>query len=164
MPNQVLQLQEISRKTFYDTFALVNTPQNMEHYLHTNLSETQLSNELNNPESEFYFLTSNDIISGYLKLNTGNAQTEKMPNDCFEIERIYILSELKGKGIGQLLLEHAIKIAAKNNFKIIWLAVWEQNPRAIRFYQKNGFEEFGEHYFILGKDNQRDILMKKNVS
>ena len=43
----------------------------------------------------------------------------------------------------------------------VWLGVWEQNPRAIRFYEKNGFVPFDTHVFILGEDKQTDILMKK---
>jgi ribosomal protein S18 acetylase RimI-like enzyme len=45
----------------------------------------------------------------------------------------------------------------------MWLGVWEENPRAIRFYQKLGFVEFGEHIFQLGDDAQRDVLMKKKL-
>ena len=45
--------------------------------------------------------------------------------------------------------------------KYIWLGVWEENPRATRFYQKNGFVAFGKHIFKLGDDEQTDILMKR---
>jgi len=43
----------------------------------------------------------------------------------------------------------------------VWLGVWEENPRAIKFYKKNGFVEFDKHTFVLGEDEQTDILMKK---
>ncbi|RZL17332.1 MAG: GNAT family N-acetyltransferase, partial [Pedobacter sp.] len=46
----------------------------------------------------------------------------------------------------------------------VWLGVWEENPRAIRFYQKNGFMPFDKHIFKLGEDEQTDIMMKKMLS
>ena len=65
--------------------------------------------------------------------------------------------------IGQLLLDHSIKIAKEKNTKFIWLGVWENNEPAIKFYKKNGFQIYGKHVFILGKDVQSDLLMKLNV-
>ena len=74
-----------------------------------------------------------------------------------------MLKEFLGKTIGQLLLEHAFQIAREKGNENVWLGVWEQNKRAIRFYQKNDFEEFDKHIFMLGEDVQTDILMKKNL-
>ena len=42
---------------------------------------------------------------------------------------------------------------------VVWLGVWERNPRAISFYRKVGFAEVGEHVFQLGSDPQRDVVM-----
>jgi len=41
--------------------------------------------------------------------------------------------------------------------------VWEHNIKAIAFYKKFGFEQFGSHIFMLGDDIQTDILMRKNL-
>ena len=46
----------------------------------------------------------------------------------------------------------------------VWLGVWEDNPRAISFYRKNGFVEFDKHIFVLGDDEQTDILMKLELT
>lgn len=64
---------------------------------------------------------------------------------------------------GQFLYEHAIQIAETNKVNFVWLGVWEENHRAISFYKKNGFVEFDKHIFVLGTDEQIDIMMKKNL-
>lgn len=46
----------------------------------------------------------------------------------------------------------------------VWLGVWEENPRAISFYRKNSFVEFDKHIFVLGDDEQTDILMKLELT
>ena len=78
-----------------------------------------------------------------------------------EIERIYVSSSYYGEGVGQLLFEKALQIARDNAKNCIWLGVWEHNPRAIRFYEKNGFTPFDQHIFKLGDEEQTDILMKR---
>ncbi len=64
---------------------------------------------------------------------------------------------------GQLLLEKALEIAAENHINYIWLGVWEKNPRAIRFYEKNGFIQFDTHIFMVGNDPQTDVMMKRSL-
>jgi ribosomal protein S18 acetylase RimI-like enzyme len=51
-------------------------------------------------------------------------------------------------------------LATQKNANYIWLGVWEENPRAINFYKKNGFVEFDKHIFVLGDDEQTDIMMR----
>lgn len=154
------QLQQISRRTFSETFSGNNSAENMEKYLEEGLSLEQLTAELNNPNSEFYFAELDNNIIGYLKLNFGQSQTELKDDKALEIERIYVLQEFHGKKVGQLLYEKAIEIAKQKNADYVWLGVWEENPRAIKFYQKNGFVAFDKHLFKLGNEEQTDIMMK----
>ena len=158
--NDLEYLQKISRQTFSETFAEVNTEENMVKYLEEELSIEKLTSELSNSDSEFYLAVNSKNIIGYLKLNFGQSQTELKYHKALEIERIYVLKEFHGKNIGQLLYEKAIRVAAQKNAEYVWLGVWEENQRAINFYKKNGFVEFDKHIFKLGNDEQTDIMMK----
>ena len=158
--NDLDQLQKIGRQTFFETFSTGNTEENMTKYLNEGFSIDKLTTELNDKNAEFYFATHNDNVIGYLKLNFGKSQTELQDDKGLEIERIYVLKDFHGKSVGQLLYDKAIQIARQKNADYIWLGVWEENPRAINFYKKNGFVEFDKHIFKLGNDEQTDILMK----
>jgi ribosomal protein S18 acetylase RimI-like enzyme len=158
----LLALQEISRQTFLDTFAEVNTKEDMSQYLEVNLSLDQLAEELNNPSTSFYFVKSNNEILAYLKLNEAKAQTEKREVPSMEIERIYVRSEFQNRGVGQFLLDFSVELTKVKQLKLIWLGVWEHNVRAIRFYERNRFQFFGKHSFILGSDEQTDLLMERH--
>ncbi len=153
-------LQQIGRQTFYETFVDSNSEEDMRDYLNKSFSDEQVIRELNNPESDFYFAFWNDRVIGYLKLNSGQAQTEANDPDSLEIERIYVLQEFQGQKVGQLLYDKALAVARERHFKSLWLGVWEKNEKAIRFYQKNGFETFGQHVFVLGTDEQIDLMMR----
>ena len=157
---QLIPLQEIGRKTFFDTFFESDSEESMSAYLATSFSSEKLTAELENPESEFYFATLNESVIGYLKVNFGSAQTELQDRNSLEIERIYVLKDYHGKKVGQLLFEKAITIAKNNSCSYVWLGVWEENHRALQFYSKNGFVAFDKHIFVFGDEAQTDIMMK----
>lgn len=153
-------LQQIGKTTFAQTFAEHNSEADMAAYLETSYSLEKLTNELNNPFSEFYFACIHEQVVGYLKINTGTAQTEHKDLAAFEIERIYVDAAYLGKRIGQILFEKAIELAKDKKVSYVWLGVWEENHRALAFYKKNGFIPFDKHIFKLGSDAQTDIMMK----
>ena len=158
--NDVEKLQAISKQTFYEAFAAVNTEENMLKYLEESFSVEKLTTELSDTNSEFYFASLSHTIIGYLKLNTGSSQTDIKDENALEIERIYVLQEFLGKKVGQLLYQKATEVAKEKKAHYVWLGVWEENARAINFYRKNGFAKFDNHIFMLGDDKQRDILMR----
>ncbi|MET0944451.1 MAG: GNAT family N-acetyltransferase [Flavobacterium sp.] len=158
--NELAQLQKIGRQTFQETFSDSNSEENMKSYLENGFSTEKLTSELNNKDSEFYFAILENNAIGYLKVNFGASQTELKDSKALEIERIYVSKEFHGKKVGQLLYDKAIEIARQKNSEYVWLGVWEENLRAIKFYTKNGFVEFDKHIFKLGNDEQTDIMMK----
>jgi len=162
--NDVEKLQAISRATFLQTFAAHNNEADMEAYLNSSFAIDKLREELNNTQSKFYFAQDGEMIVGYLKINTGEAQTEQKEINAFEIERIYVDSAYLGKKIGQLLFNKAIDLATEKKAVYVWLGVWEENHRALAFYKKNGFIPFDKHIFKLGNDEQTDIMMKLELN
>ena len=160
----VEKLKEIGRQTFSETFSSENSEEDMREYLKKGFSTEKLKTELTDKNAEFYFAELDDKVIGYLKVNFGQSQTEIKDKNALEIERIYVLKEFHGKKIGEILYDKAIELAKEKNVEYIWLGVWEENPRAIRFYEKNGFVAFDKHIFKLGNDEQTDIMMKLKLN
>ncbi|WP_439558422.1 GNAT family N-acetyltransferase [Dyadobacter sp.] len=156
-------VQQISKETFFETFAEANTEADMNKYLTENFSETKIAAELSNPESQFFVASLNGNPVGYMKLNTGRAQTELQDPTSLEIERIYVKSTFHGQKVGQLLYNKALEVASAEQKAFIWLGVWEENLKAIRFYEKNGFVAFDKHIFRFGDDEQVDVMMRREV-
>lgn len=156
-------LLNLSRQTFFDAFLHRNNPGDMEAYAAAAFTNQKFEDELSNPDSRFYFALIDNTIAGYLKLNYNNAQTELQDPNSLEVERIYILQQYQGQQIGKKLIDFAIDIAISQKLIYVWLGVWEHNDKAIRFYKNKGFKQFGSHPFMLGSDEQTDILMKKEL-
>ena len=158
--SEITTLQTIGKKTFSETFGDDNNQLDLQKYLDEKFSKSQLLKELENPNSMFYFAKLKEEVIGYLKVNFQNAQSEPNHENAMEIERIYVLQSYYGKKIGLTLFNKSLAIAKEKGVPYIWLGVWENNARAIRFYEKNGFKAFDTHTFVLGDDPQTDILMK----
>jgi ribosomal protein S18 acetylase RimI-like enzyme len=158
------QLQQISRQTFTETFSEVNTEDNLNKYLDESFNISRLTSEIQNLNSEFYFAVIDAKVVGYLKINCGDAQTELKNDNTLELERIYVLKEFHGRKVGQILFSKAIQVAEQMNVDYLWLGVWEENHRALKFYMKNGFTVFDQHIFRLGDDVQTDIMMKLQIT
>jgi ribosomal protein S18 acetylase RimI-like enzyme len=161
--NDAAILLELSRKTFFEAFAHLNSAADMEAYAAKTFTLQKFQDELNNPDSFFYFAIVDDAIAGYLKINLNTAQTDLQDPTALEVERIYVLKEHQGKRIGNKLLDFAIDTAIDKKLTYIWLGVWEHNAGAIRLYESKGFKVFSSHPFVLGKDEQTDLLMRKEL-
>jgi len=156
-------IRELSERTFRETFDDCNTVEDMAKYVADNLTPEQMEKELDEPQSTFMLAFDGELPVGYMKLNLGSAQTEKVCPGSLEIERLYILKSHKGQHIGATMMEIAFAFAKVHGLEYVWLGVWEHNEPAKAFYAKKGFEPIGSHTFVLGNDPQTDILMKKTL-
>lgn len=154
-------IADISRSTFYDTFAHQNTPENMQKFMNEQFTHEALMKEVAEPSSIFIIAEAGEAVLGYARLRESVAPPALGELPSIEIARIYALQSAIGKGVGNALMKRCIEIAYEMGKRIVWLGVWEKNPRAIRFYEKWGFHKFDEHEFVLGNDVQTDWLMKK---
>lgn len=157
-------LQSISRETFTATFGQQNTPADLAAYLQTAYATPQLTQELKDPESQFFFILKDQTVAGYLKLNTGAAQTEDLGPKSLEIERIYLRSAFQRQGLGTQLFQIALDQAQHAHKTQLWLGAWEHNLNAQKFYHRLGFHQIGHHTFTLGSDPQTDLIYAKALN
>ena len=154
------ELLHLGRATFDDAFRADNRKEDFDYYMGRAFNREALVKQFINPLSAFYIAEKGQReMIGYLKINVLVPNTS-IDDHSLEIERIYVLKEYQGQGIGKKLMNRAFEIALERRVDYIWLGVWEKNHNAIRFYEKLGFEIFGTRPFQLGQDNQTDFLMK----
>jgi ribosomal protein S18 acetylase RimI-like enzyme len=158
------QLRQISEQTFVTAFEKDNNPNDFKNYIEKAFTLEKIKEELLNPNSDFFFAFSNSEIVGYFKLNVGVAQSDIKQDDSIELERIYVFVEYQGLGLGEVFLNQIKNVALKRKKKMLWLGVWEQNIRAIKFYERQGFRKFDTHPYFIGSDEQTDWLMRFYLS
>jgi ribosomal protein S18 acetylase RimI-like enzyme len=154
-------IADISRQTFYDTFAADNTKRDMDLFLNEQFTKGKLMLEVGARENIFLLAFDGDEVAGYAKLREDRSPAALKRFSTLEIARLYSMTHLIGKGVGKILMQSCLDIAKEKGKQVVWLGVWERNQRAIDFYTKWGFEKFGETSFQLGTDVQCDWLMRK---
>ena len=162
--SELIALQAISRRTFEEAFSADNSVEDMSLYLRDSLSIEQLTKEIEDQHSAFYFVKSEDEIAAYLKVNYHQKLMNGFEQHTLEIERIYVLQKFQGNKIGQLLFNKALELGKSFGANKLWLGVWEKNYKAIVFYEKNGMLAYDRKKFVLGTDIQTDILMKLDLN
>ncbi len=153
----------LSRQTFTETFAEMNSKENMDMFLEKQFTTDMLMQEVQMPDNIFLLAYDADKPVGYAAMRDGNILPELKEKAAIEIARIYATQQSIGKGVGKALMQKCIDIAVEKKKEIVWLGVWEKNERAIKFYHKWGFEKFSTHVFQLGTDPQTDWLMMKKL-
>ena len=162
IPNDAKLLTDLSYTTFWDAFAHhpKNAPDDLAHYMRQAFNIDQIAAELADPASIFLIGEIDDKPAGYAKLIIGSIEPEITAERPVELSRLYSHQEYIGKGVGQNLMDACFDRAREDGYDVMWLGVWEYNPRARRFYEKNGFHPVGKHTFQLGADAQTDLLMQ----
>jgi diamine N-acetyltransferase len=160
---QAALLAQLGAKTFYDAFANQNTEEDMEQYLRTHFTPGLVAAEFDEPGVQFYMAYMGAEVIGYIKTGA-KTKAALAGKKTMELERLYLLESYHGKGFGRQMLQHCIDAARAEGYQVLWLGVWEHNPKAIGLYMQAGFQKFGEHIFQLGSDAQTDTLMKLELT
>ena len=95
---------------------------------------------------------------GYAVTSAVEAPTEGQPGDI-ELKRIYVFSKYHGTGTGRELMTSALQHAREIGATRMLLGTYDQNHRAVAFYQRAGFEIVGERRFPVGDQVFNDIIM-----
>ena len=156
-------LSELGARTFSETFAADNTPEDLAAYVAASFNVAQQTAELNDPGSIFLIAEVDGQAAGYAKLHDGEPEKGVEGATPIELVRLYVSRDWLGRGVGEQLMRACLDEARKAGHETIWLGVWERNARAQAFYRKWNFRAVGEHMFQLGADLQRDILMARTL-
>src|SRR5215217_2662415 len=154
-------LSQLGARTFSETFAVDNTPEDLAAYLATSFNVAQQTAELEDPASIFLIAEADGRAAGYAKLHDGEPERSVAGANPIELVRLYVLREWLGRDIGAQLMRACLDEARQTRHETIWLGVWERNGRAQAFYRKWNFRTVGEHMFLLGSDLQRDLVMER---
>ena len=167
-PDDAPALAVAARAFFSDTFGSANRPEDLEDYLAHAFSESRQRAELTEPGAQMLLATAGGgEIVGYVHVRLGAAPPaacSARAGRAAEIARLYADRQWHGRGLGAALMDAAVSVAVQSGAELLWLGVWEQNPRAIAFYSKHGFVDVGEQDFMLGTDRQHDRIMARRLT
>ena len=162
-PTDAQQLARFAEHNFRQTFEPTNSKEDMDLYCAQAFGPDVQRAEIEAPSNTILLCEQGDNIIGFATLHSGTAPDCVHSANAQEIQRLYVDSEWHGQGVAQSLMEAAITSAIDSAADTLWLGVWKENPRAIAFYKKYGFQAVGQQAFYLGTDRQQDIVMSRSL-
>ena len=162
-PADAVLLADLGSRTFREAFASANTPGDMDMYIAASFSPGRQAAELAEPGNTFLLAEREHTPVGYAHLRGGPSPECVAGAHPVELVRIYAVRQWIGHGIGTALMDTCIETGRDRGHDVLWLGVWEQNPRAIQFYHSWGFVTVGSHPFLLGTARQTDFVMQRGL-
>jgi diamine N-acetyltransferase len=151
-------LARLATRTFSDTFARDNRPEDMVVYIAASHSPALQLAEITSPHFTTLLACTDEPIA-FAQLKRGPAPACVTVPHSVELHRFYVDHAWHGRGVAAQLMHAVLAEAKAAGTATVWLGVWERNPRAIAFYRKCGFVDVGTQAFHLGSDVQTDRLM-----
>jgi len=157
-------LADLGATLFADAFGAMNAPDDLQLFLAKTYSPELQRAELRDRDRAAWIAEAQGQACGYALLRRGARSAAVTADSPAELQRIYTGRAWHGRGVGEALVRACIGQARAWNCDAVWLGVWEQNPRAIAFYEKWGFRRVGAQHFVVGTDSQRDYVMALELS
>lgn len=157
-------LADLGRQTFHETFAAHNKPEDMDAYMREAFTIDRLAAELREPGAVYLVAETTSKIIGFAKVAPTDPPACVTGPSPLRLIKLYVSANAIGSGIGATLMRSSIDWAKNSGHETLWLGVWEHNHRAKNFYERWGFVPVGTESFLLGTDNQTDVLMQLALS
>ena len=156
-------LARLAERTFRDAFADANAAEDMDLHCRNSYGESIQAAEIRDPARTTLVCEAWGELVGYGQLRQGKSPECVVGRYPLEIQRIYVDAAWHGKGIAQALMASLLEAASARGADVVWLGVWERNPRAMAFYGKSGFLPVGSHVFTVGTDPQTDLILARGL-
>jgi ribosomal protein S18 acetylase RimI-like enzyme len=154
-------LARLAESTFREAFGAANTPANMDAHCAAAYGEAIQAAEIADSAAETLLVERGGELIAYAQLRRGPSPPFVPASSPVEIRRFYVDRSWHGRGVAQQLMTHLLSSVGRAGADVVWLGVWEHNPRAIAFYTRWGFLPAGDQVFELGSDPQRDLVLAR---
>lgn len=131
-------------------------------YIQKSFSKNVFEADLKNRNVTYFIIYDDSIAIGLIKINFNKPLEGFLDNQTLEVEKIYIIAEAAGKGIGTAAMTFIKEYALNLGKKVIWLNVMTTSP-ALQFYKKHGFTGIKNYELDYPKikDGYRGMLQMK---
>ena len=160
-PDDAPALGEFMARNFRAAYGLCSTPENIAAAIEQHYGVAAQARQIADPQR------CNLVAEGHAGQWLGHAQLHfggptpepVSPRPAAELARFYVDPSAHGSGVAQAMMAQVDRIARARGATALWLSVWQDQPQAVRYYEKTGFVKAGALVFVVGDDPKDDWLM-----
>jgi diamine N-acetyltransferase len=158
--DDVTLLADLAARTFRETYAERTRPDDMDAFLATRgWTPAWFAAAVEDPSQHVLVVEQDGAVVGFARLADEPPPTPVSAQRPLMLAQLYLVHEAQGLGSGSALMRDSLALARRAGHDVVWLGVWEHNPRAIAFYRRWGFREVGTMPFDFGGERHRDLVM-----
>ncbi|VXC23132.1 GNAT family N-acetyltransferase [Arthrobacter sp. 9V] len=162
------KLAELAAVTFPLACPPGSSPADIQAHLEKTLSEANFKDYLADANITILVLDDDGQLNGYTMLIAKPASDPDVASvlsvlPSTELSKCYVHPEHHGKGAAARLIQASLTSAADKGAAGVWLGVNSENAKAIRFYEKSGFQRVGTKSFKLGTTVEHDFVMEHQL-
>jgi GNAT superfamily N-acetyltransferase len=152
-PGEIQAIIELAWKIWPLWYEPIIGPEQVVFMLDQIYNSNAISDQIEKGQA-FYLVSLKGKNVGFFSINPGK-------DSICRLEKLYLLAEVKGKGIGKLMLLQAENLAAKSSSKM-QLNVNRFNP-SIDFYLHQGYKIVNEVDISFGPFFLNDFVLEKEI-
>lgn len=140
-------LQKLAVTTFRESHGHSAPAEDIDQYINSKFTLENMKGELSDASNVFHLVYVNEELAGYSKIIYNTAYENRTKTNSAKLERLYVLEKFHDLKIGKQLMDFNLNLAKENGQSGVWLYVWTENHRAVRFYKTYGFQQIAETIF-----------------
>ncbi|WGK64363.1 GNAT family N-acetyltransferase [Croceiramulus getboli] len=137
--SQLPLLAKVAKRAYEASYPYVWENGNTDFYLHKSFTVEAINQELNRSGVEYFLINHQEEPAGLLKIISPISHPRTAPTQGLELEKIYLLPEYTGLGIGKSILDLLVSRSRTEGLGFLKTEVMT-TAKALPFYQKYGFQ------------------------
>jgi diamine N-acetyltransferase len=156
-------LAALGAETFMDTFGHLYSTADSGDFIQRVHSIQGVTADMQQLETAYHVAENESGLIAYCKI--GKLGLPVTPSGAaLELKQLYVREKYTGTGVAHHLMAWALTTCRARFIEEIYLSVYQDNPRALTFYQKFGFAQFAEYKFMVGTQADPEFIYKLTLT
>ena len=165
-PDDAIELEALAAITFPLAAPDDAAPAGIAEFLRTTLSSARFAEYVVDATRVVLVAEQDAELVGYAMLVSGDPSDPDVAaavrgRPTIDLNKFYVHPDRHGSGIAATLMDAAVDAARAARASSVWLGVNNENGRAARFYEKQGFVPVGTKRFLLGDRYEDDFVLER---
>jgi len=162
-PDDAALIAAVAAETFPLACPPHTTPAAIAQFIAKNLSVTSFEGYLADPDRALFVAELGTEPAGYTMVVFGDPHDPDVAaavtaRPTAELSKMYVREGFHGGGVAAHLIAASVAAARDRGSVTVWLGVNQENARANRFYEKQGFALVGTKRFLVGDRYENDFV------
>jgi GNAT superfamily N-acetyltransferase len=155
-------LAQLGAELFEEAFGTLYRPSDLASHLAASYTPEVIARARSRGDE--YWIVESGAPLAFAKVGALALPVDVSPPHAVELKQLYARRAWHGSGVGQMLMDRAVAWAQRKQASELFVGCWSQNPRALRFYERNGFQRVGQYLYPVGQQLDLEWILRRPIA